>query len=132
MMLILLRYGLGFACGLFIFGYFLGLAKKQPLHKVVNAIATVLTVLIGASLIVSVQLVSAGDAALMGIQPASWASKVMTISHRVLATFVFILMLSMSIAGIRKRIQFHAKFALTFLIGYIVVYVSGLFLFTNV
>ena len=132
MMLILLRYGLGLACGLFIFGYFLGRSKKQPLHKVVNAIATVLTVFIGASLIVSVQLVSAGDAALIGIKPASWASKVMTISHRVLATFVFILMLSMSITGIRKRIQFHAKFALTFLISYIIVYVSGLFLFTNV
>lgn len=131
-MLILLRYGLGLACGLFIFGYFLGLSKKQPLHKVVNAIATVLTVFIGVSLIVSVQLVSAGDAALMGIKPSPWASKVMTISHRVLATLVFILMLSMSVTGIRKRIQFHEKFALTFLIGYIIVYVSGLFLFTNV
>ena len=97
-----------------------------------NAIATVLTVLIGASLIVSVQFVSAGNAALIDIKPSPWASKMMTISHRVLATLVFILMLSMSITGIRKRIQFHAKFALTFLIGYIIVYVSGLFLFTNV
>ncbi len=131
MLMWLLEWGLGFACLLFVIGYILAKKHVHPLHQRFAGAGVLATVLIGIGLIVLVQLVNKGDIAGVGIAPSAMATPALIIIHRVVATLIFVVMLYMAYAGIKRKVEVHRKIGLWFLLSNLAVYASGLALFTS-
>ncbi|MBI3394300.1 MAG: hypothetical protein HY042_00540 [Spirochaetia bacterium] len=109
----------------FLLGYVFRYDRRK--HAVLMIAAVLSNVAAALTLLGSVYIVYGGDALAAGFRPALGPGP--TIAHRAAAAVAFILMFVQAGSGILKKPAIHKKLYVIFLPLYIVVYVSGLFVF---
>jgi uncharacterized membrane protein YozB (DUF420 family) len=129
-MILVLDYGMGASLLLYLTAWFL-IQSKTPArikwHKVCALSGTLITTGIGLALIIGVNFMHGGDRSAVGIAPA--VSEGWILAHRILATAVFVLMWYQTWLGMVKKIAPHRRLAAYFIVGYALVFISGLMFF---
>lgn len=98
-------------------------------HRVLMGLGVFVTVASAVALLVAVHLVHGGDRVAAGFLPAAEPWVILT--HRIVATFTFLAMFVMVWSGATRRRRVHVNTARVFLPLFIIVYISGLLIFTN-
>lgn len=124
MSLNLIHIGMTISVICFSVGYYFRI-KNNVVHVVCNVFGT------GFSLMTAVYLLTMkyglGGLDLFGIVPA--VDESIIIAHRILAFMAFTLMLGMALTGITRNTSLHRKLQYLFIPLYLIVYISGLFIF---
>lgn len=98
-------------------------------HRILMGAGVTITILSALALLGAVHLIHGGDRAAAGFIAVADAWVILT--HRVIATITFLMMFLMVWSGATRRRRIHVATARFFLPLFIIVYVSGLFIFTN-
>ncbi len=116
------------AAVLFSVGYALR-KRNNRAHRIVMSAAVATTLLAALALVFAVHFLFGGDRTLAGFIPV--APDWVVLAHRITASVAFLLMLVMAWSGATRRRGLHVALHAWFLALFMVVYISGLLIFTN-
>ena len=120
--------GMTLATVLFLIGYTFRKSDVQK-HRILMSSGVGAVLLTAVLLVVSVHLIHNSSMQAAGFFPA--APRMIILIHRLVATVATVLMLLMLWSGATRRREFHIKTHRLFIPFYLVVYVSGLVIFSN-
>lgn len=119
--------GMSLSVVAFCIGYYY--RKQTDRHRLFMSLGVGLTLLTAVFLVVAVHAFHGGDFRSAGFYPTvpPWA----VLTHRVVATVAALLMLAQAYTGIRRKRVWHLRIRNLFIPFYLIIYVSGLLIFTN-
>ena len=103
--------------------------KNVQRHRILMGTGVLFTIGSAVALLAAVHLMHGGDRVAAGFVARS--SEAVVLTHRVVASITFLAMFVMVWSGATRRRALHIAVARFFLPMYIVVYVSGLLIFTT-
>lgn len=118
---------IGMTLSVLFFGLGYWKRKDVDLHRrwmVLGVLANLATAVL---LVVTVHLFSGGDMVSAGFHPTVADHWVLT--HRILAVLAALLMIAMAVTGAMRKRKIHVTMHYIFIPLYLVVYISGLFMF---
>ncbi len=126
----LVNWGMTLALILYLAGYYF---RRRDLnkHRILMAAGVATTVAAAVALIASVHLLHGGDRQAAGFLTAPGVEEWVILTHRIVASFSFAAMFVMVWSGVTRRRRIHVLTARFFLPSFILVYLSGLVIFTN-
>ena len=103
--------------------------KQTGKHRIWMSLGILFNLVTAIGLVVSVHLFHGGDFVAAGFYPVvpPWA----ILCHRILATLTVLLMLAQAFTGIIRNRKWHLRIQRLFVPLYLIIYVSGLLIFTN-
>lgn len=101
--------------------------KEVTIHRMWMGLGVLANLVTAVLLVVAVHVFSGGNMQTAGFQPTVEPHWVLT--HRIIAVVAALLMLTMAVTGALRKRKIHVALHYVFIPLYLIVYVSGLFMF---
>lgn len=124
---LLVNFGMTLSVVAFATGYYF--RKNVARHRVWMSLGVSVNLLSAAALVISIHAFHGGDMIAAGFFPLvpPWA----VLTHRLVASLAAVLMLAQAATGILRKRTWHLRIQKVLIPLYLIVYISGLLIFTN-